>query len=294
MINRLSSKILLNIKGKNINHFIKKLTARKINILSLTYLSKNEAYITIYKKDYERVIKLKSIYEINTKDTFGFIKIKKVLKLNRHLIIIGTIGLIIFYLLTHTIFSIEVVHSNKDIRNLLKEELKANNIKKYTLKKNYQTIKKIKEKILNKYPDKIEWLEIEEVGTKYIVRAEERQIITKIDDNKPRNLIAKKDAVLKKVTASRGNIVKNYDDYVKKGDIIVSGEVTLNEKVKGKVKSEGKVYGEVWYVINTKYPFAYYEKKETGKKKNVYTIKFLNENIELTTKKFKNKITFYQ
>lgn len=289
MINRISSKVLLNIKGKNINRFIKKLTARKINILSLKYVNKNEAYIIIYKKDYERVIKLKSIYEIYTKDTFGLIKIKKILVTNRHLIVIGTLGLVFFYLLTHTIFSIEVVHSNKEIRNLLTEELKANNIKKYTQKKNYQTIEKIKEKILNKYPDKIEWLEIEEVGTKYIVRVEEREIITKKDDNKPRNLIAKKDAVLKKVTASSGNIIRSNDDYVKKGDTIVSGEVTLNDKVKGKVKSEGKAYGEVWYVITTKYPFAYYEKKETGNKKDIYAIKFLSKNIELTTNKFKHK-----
>ena len=289
MIEKLSSKILLNIKGKNINRFIKKLISRKINILSLKYVNKNEVYITIYKRDYERVIKIKSIYQVNTKDTFGLIKIKKILKLNRYLIIIGIIGFILFYLLTNMIFSINIVHSNKDIRNLLKHELELNNIKKYTFKKNYKTLEKIKENILNKYPDKIEWLEIEEVGTEYIVRAEEREIINKKINNNPRNLIAKKDAVIKKITASKGSIVRNYDDYVKKGEVIVSGEVTLNEKVKGKVKAEGKVYGEVWYVITTEYPFAYFEKKETGMKKNIYTIKFLSNDIELTFNKFRHK-----
>ena len=41
MIELLKSKILLSVKGKNINRFIKKLTTRKISILSLKYINKN-------------------------------------------------------------------------------------------------------------------------------------------------------------------------------------------------------------------------------------------------------------
>lgn len=289
MIEFFKSKVLLNVKGKNINRFIKKLIARKINVLSLKYVSKNEAYVTIYKKDYETVLKIKSIYDILEEDTFGFVKIKKVLKLNRHLIIILLFCFLLFYVLTNMVFDIEVVHSNKEIRNLIKDELKLNGIKKYSFKKSFKEKNQIKEKILNKYPDKIEWLEIIEEGTRYIVRVEEREIPSKSEDNKPRHIVAKKDAVLKKVVASEGDIVRDSDDYVKKGDIIVTGEVMLNENVMGKVKAEGKAYGEVWYVIKTEYPFVYFEEKETGKKKDVYVLEFLNHNFEFTFNKFKNK-----
>ena len=283
MIEKFKSKIALNVKGKNINRFIKKLTTRKINILSLKYINKNEVEIIIYKEDYETVMKLKSIYDVLEQDVFGYLKIKKVIKVNKHLIIMFVIGYLLFMLLTHTIFDIEVVHSNKDIRKLVQDELNANGIKKYTLKKNFNELEKIKEKILNSHPDKIEWLEIETIGTKYVVRVEEREIITQKETNKPRNLVAKKDAVLKKVTASKGDIIRNNDDYVKKGDVIVNGEVMLNEKSMGKVKAKGKAYGEVWYVLKTEYPFAYYDKKD------VYAIKFLNKNIEFTTNKYKHK-----
>ena len=289
MIEKFKSKIALNVKGKNINRFIKKLTTRKINILSLKYINKNEVEIIIYKEDYETVMKIKSIYDVLEQDVFGYLKIKKVIKVNKHLIIMFVIGYLLFMLLTHTIFDIEVVHSNKDIRKLVQDELNANGIKKYTLKKNFNELEKIKEKILNSHPDKIEWLEIETIGTKYVVRVEEREIITQKETNKPRNLVAKKDAVLKKVTASKGDIIRNNDDYVKKGDVIVNGEVMLNEKSMGKVKAKGKAYGEVWYVLKTEYPFAYYEEKETGNKKDVYAIKFLNKNIEFTTNKYKHK-----
>lgn len=289
MIEKLKSKIALKIKGKNINRFIKKLTFRKISILSLKYINKNEARIIIYKEDYEKVMKLKTIYEATEEDTFGYLKIKRTLKIKKHLIISMIICLIIFITLTNTVFDIEVIHSNKEIRTLLKEELQANGIKKYTLKKSYNQLNKIKENILKKYPDKIEWLEIEEQGTKYIVRVEEREIIKNKENKTPRNLIAKKDAVIKKVTAEKGNIETEENKYVKKGDVIVNGTIMLNEKDMGKVRAQGKAYGEVWYVTKTTYPFVYLEEKETGKKKDIYVIKFLNNTIELTQNKFKTK-----
>ena len=289
MIELFKSKVLLKVKGKNINRFIKKLTTRKIDILSLKYIDKNEALILIYKKDYEKVIKIKTIYEVFEKDIFGFIKIKKILKLNRHLIIIIILCIMFFYILTNMIFDIEVIHSNKEIRELIKFELQENGIKKYSFKKSYEEKEKIKERILNKYPDKIEWLEIIEQGTKYVIRIEDREIVKIKNNNKPRNIVAKKDAIIKKVMASKGVIIRDTNDYVKKGDVVINGDIVLNEKSKGKVRAFGKVYGEVWYVIKTSYPFVYREEKLTGKSRDVYVIGFLNKEIELSFSKYKNK-----
>ena len=289
MIDKLVSKISLNIKGKNINRFIKKLRTNKIEILSLKYIDKNQVDIIIYKKDYETVLKIKSIYEVTELDVFGLIKIKRKLKISRHLIIITVIAFIIFLIFTHIIFNVEVIHSNKDIRNLILSELKKENIKPFSLKKSYSEISQIKENILNKYKDKIEWLEIEENGTKYTVRVEERTIVKKDNDNTPRNIIAKKDGVLKKVIAEKGDIVKDMNDYVKKGDLIVSGELIFNDEVKGKVKAEGKAFAEVWYVTKTEYPIFTFKETKTKNTKNVYAIKFLNHTLELTFNKFKTK-----
>ena len=289
MLEKLISKISLNIKGKNINRFIKKLRTKRIEILSLKYKNPNEADIIIYKKDYETVLKIKSIYDVTELDVFGLIKIKRKIKISKHLIILTIIAFAIFLLFTHVIFDVEVIHSNKDIRNLLLNELKAEGIKKLSFKKSYNEISKIKEKILNKYPDKIEWLEIDEIGTKYTVRVEERTIVKEDENNTPRNIVAGKDGVLKKVIAEKGDIVKDMNDYVKKGDMIINGELIFNEKVTGKVKAEGKAYAEVWYVTKTEYPFATYTETETGKTKEVYAIKFLNHTFEFTLHKFKTK-----
>lgn len=289
MIDFFQSRIALNIKGKNINRFIKKLTSRKIDILSLKYINDNEINIVIYKKDYDKVLKIKSIYNVIDTDVYGYLKIKKLIKINKHLIVILALAYILFTFLVNTIFAVEVIHSNKSIRDLLVKELENYDIKKYSLKKDYKQIQSIKKAILNKYPDKIEWLEIEEVGTKYVVRVEERELAPSKEDNRPRNLVAKKDGLIKKITANSGEVIKNVDDYVKKGDIIVSGSLYVYEKEKARVRASGRVYGEVWYVLKIDYPFAYFEKRETGKKKENYTIKILNKEFDLSTNHYKNK-----
>ncbi len=289
-MNKLTSKISLNIKGKNINRFIKKLRNSKIDILKINYKNKNEANIIIKKTDYPKLKKIKSIYDITELEVFGLLKIKKNILKSRHLIILLLIGFIIFLTLTNMIFEIEVIHSNKDIRKLLKDELKINGIKEYSFKKDYDKVQKIKEKILNKHTDKIEWLEIEENGTKYTVRVEERKIPNKEENNTPRNIIAKKPGIIKKVIAHKGEIIRDMDDYVEKGELIISGDLIFNGEVKGKVRSEGKVFAEIWYLTKTEYPFVISKEEEIGKEKDVYAIKILNKNLEFNLDKSKSKI----
>ena len=289
MIELFQSKISLNIKGKNINRFIKKLRSNKIDILKIKYKNKNEVNIIICKKDYAKVKKIKSIYDITELEVFGLLKIKKNVNKNKHLILIIFLIFILFIIMTKMIFKIEIIHSNKDIRNIIREELKNEGIQKFAFKKNYEKVNKIKQKILNKYKDKIEWLEIETAGTKIIVRVEERKIPNKLVEEAPRNIIAKKKGVIKKVIAKKGDIVKDMDDYVEKGELIITGDLIFNNESKGKVRADGEVYAEIWYITKTKYPIVTEKERLTGKKKNVYTIKFLNKTFELTLNKFKTK-----
>lgn len=289
MIDKLTSKVTLNIIGKNINRFIRKLRANKIEILKIKYKNKNEANITIYKRDYEKLKKIKSIYDITELNVYGLLKIKRNINKNKHLIIIVLLCFIFFIILTNMIFSIEVIHSNKELRKLLIRELDKNGIKKYALKKTFNQIENIKENILNKYPEQIEWLEIESSGTKYIIRVEERKMPKKVKNQTPRNIIAKKPGVLKKVIAEKGDIVKDMDDYVEKGDLIITGNLVFNNKITGKVRAEGHVYAEIWYTTKIEYPLAISKEKITGRKHNIYSINFLNHSFEFSLKKFKTK-----
>jgi len=237
----------------------------------------------------EKIEELKTIYEIELLSYSGLDKYKNITKKNKILILSIIISFSFIIYLSNTIFYIDVIHNDENIRQLIKEELSNNDIRIYSLKKNYKYIENVKRKIIEKYKDKIEWIEIEQSGTKYIVRVEERKINEKNGINKPRNLVAKKDAVIISVEATEGVIIKNKNDYVKKGDIIVSGNIDLNGEIKDTVSATGKVYGEVWYKVTVEYPLKYIEKRITGENKKIYTFKFLDNSISLYNNYFVTK-----
>lgn len=284
------SKLNLNIRGNNVERFIKRLKNNNIEILNITYLSKDEINIRIYKEDYDGVMNLKTIYEIDILDYYGTVRLKNNIFDNKFVIISILVAFVFLYFITNMVFSIEVVTNDSKMSETLKNELNEYGIKKYNFKKNYNEIQNIKKEILSKYKNELEWIEIENIGTKYIIRYEPR-IINNIENNIPlRNIIASKDAVISDMSISNGQIVKNINSYVKKGDIIVSGYIDLNGSVKDTVGADGIVYGETWYEIKITYPYNYYENYETGKEKNVPVIKFLSTEIELFNfNKYKTK-----
>lgn len=287
----LKSKVTINVKGRNISRFIRRLINNNIELINIDYIDNDEVNIKIFKKDLDTIEQIKSIYEINIINYNGMIKLVSDVKFNKYIIFFIIIGLAVIVFLSKLIFSIEIVSNDNEMKENILEELNNNGISKYKFKKNYYELQSIKEKILKKYKNNIEWIEIENIGTKYIIKYEPRIIKEKEEITKYRHIVAKKDAIIYDVDASSGQIVRMKNDYVKKGDIIVSGYIDLLGNIKQTVSSIGKVYGEVWYTVTVSYPFKYNEKKETGNKKYVYTIKLLNKTYEIFNfNKYKNKI----
>ena len=278
--NILTNKVTLKIIGNNKERIIKRIKSNNIEILSLKYID-NGIIINIYKKDLEKLISIKTIYEIEVINYSGLFNFKTKLLDNKFIIISILICLMIIYFLSNLIFSIDIITNNTSMKIKIEEELNINGISKYKFKKSYNDLQKIKKNILSKYRNELEWIEIEVIGTKYIIRFEPR-IKSEIESNNIyRNIVASKNAVIKDMYVNSGQIVRSANTYVKKGDVIVSGYIYLNESIKDTVSSNGKVYGECWYNVSITYPFRYYEEKETGQNKNVVVIKLFNKEIEL-------------
>ena len=178
--------------------------------------------------------------------------------------------------LSHIITDIEIVHTDKDLRDMIQKELTNYGMTVSSFKKSFSELNQIKEEILEKHRDQIEWLEIENVGTKYIIRVEERKKEKPKNVDGLRNIVASKNAVLKVIDAKNGEVLKRKNDYVKKGEVVISGELKVYDEIKNRTSADGKIYGEVWYKTTVEYPLTYQESYLTGKKKNLYGIQFLN------------------
>ena len=158
------------------------------------------------------------------------------------------------------------------------------NISKLKLAVNFNKKENIKKDILDKNKDKLEWMEITRIGSKYIINVEERIKKDINENNNPQNIVASKNAIIMSIEAKRGSIVKKLNDYVKKGDVIVTGEITHKEEVVDLVRADAKIYGETWYNVHVSYPFAYYEKIYTGNSKKRLKFKIFNKELNIGRK----------
>ena len=270
--------IRVKVSGKNSNYFINKLISKNILYSNLCIFSKYIEF-DLDRENYYKLIDIKTSYDISIVSYLGIYKYLFFFIRYVYIFLFIVLGIGINVFLSRMIFSVEVVHSNSKIRELIYNDLEKYGIKKYSFKVSYSDKEKIVDKILSLEKNDIEWIEIEEVGCKYIVKVEQRKINSLDDECNYRHIISKKDAMITSISSSSGEVVKKKYDYVKKGDILISGFIYNKDKIMAKRCSVGKVLGEVWYKVNLEVPKEYIEEKFTGNKSSRLEFIFLNSNF---------------
>lgn len=289
-----NSYIRIQVEGKNVNNYLKWLIKKKIPINEVNLINHNKLELTIYNNVYKELYEYSKTYKVKIIKKYGLLRLFDNIKTNKFIIISILISIALLYFFSNVIFDIEIIYNDQEIVEKIKNELKKHQIEKYKLKKDYNYLNKVKEQILNDNKESLEWIEIIENGTKYIVKLVERKKENNENEYEYQSITASKDAIISNIKASSGEKIKEVNEYVKKDEIIVSGLLT---KPNGEIiykKANAEILGEVWYKIDIEYPLAYYEEKLTGKSKKVLVINFLNYKIPIFSyskyKEFKVKI----
>ena len=261
------SKFIVIKVTNNIKRFINKCRTNNFELYDINYLDKNNIIIKIKKEDLDNIKKYNYYSEINVYKNMGFDYLVEKIKNLKYFITCFILLLLSMFLISNIILKINVIHSNKKIRELVTEELYSNGIKKYSYKKNFLELEQIKNKILKENKEKLEWISITNIGMTYIVRVEERIIDNIVQEHDFCNIISTKEALITNIYSNKGNIIVNKNDIVKKDDILISGELKLNEETKNFTCANGKVLGRVWYTTNISVKRDYTTKIKTGKER---------------------------
>ena len=269
-------KYKLCIKGKNPDYFLRKIIDKKINIYEIEKGFK-KLCIVVDDDGYKVIKKIKTSYDIELSSVSGFLKIKEVFHKYFFFILFFVMGIFLNIFLSNIIFDVEVVHSNKEVREIIYNDLEKLGISKFKFKVSFSKKEKIIKEILNKEKEDIEWLEIEEIGTKYLVKVEQRKLNDNNDICNNRDIVAKKNAIILEIFAESGEVIKKKNDYVLKDEVIISGVIHNKEDVVSNKCSVGKVFGEVWYKVDVSLPTKYSESKKTGKSNYRFRYKFLDK-----------------
>ena len=235
---------------------IKKLIKYHIYFENIVYNNKS-CYIYVDYYNYCKVLKYKKLFNIELVDTKGVNKYKYLLKKYFLFFISVIVGIVGVYFLSNVIFDVKIMTNKEDLYKLLSNELEYYGMSRYNFVKSFEEKEEIKKKILEEHKDKIEWLEFDRKGSVYYINVLERIINKEDDSSNYRHLVSKKNAIILEIKAEDGEIVKKINDYVNKGDIIVSGAIMKGEEVKNYVKAKGNVYGETWYNVSVELPINY-------------------------------------
>lgn len=256
--------ILVRIKTPKKTSLLLKLNRLNVDIKEIHY-EKEYLKFMILDKDLKRVKKYLVSYKVEVIDETGIYKLKSELKKN-NLIIIGIIfASVIFLILSNLIVSVNVIHEDSTLRELIMESLKENGVTKLSFKKSYDEYERIIENIKEEYQDRIEWLEIDVEGMVINVRVEERIINDYEKDYSTCHIVASKSGIIKSIATTKGVAEVSINDYVAKGDILINGSIKLNDEVKANVCASGSVYAEVWYNVSASMPMVEEIRNDTGK-----------------------------
>lgn len=252
---------------QDIKRFINKCNSYNIELYNIKYIDKDNIIVKIKKDDFDN-IKIYNYYsniEIYNKVGIDYY-IYKINKL-KYFILCFVIMIICMFLVSNIILKINVIHSNKKVRELVYSELYDNGIKIFSIKKDFNKLENIKNKILENNRDKLEWISITNIGMTYVVRVEERIIDNIKNEHGYCNVVATKEGIVTNIFSDKGDILVNVNDIVRKDDILITGNLIVNEETKNYTCASGRVMAKVWYTTNISLKRDYLKKEYTGKKR---------------------------
>lgn len=273
--------ILIKIDNYSYNEVVRFLLKRNVFYKDLT-IKDNSVTLIVKLTDLKRIKR-----EIKSVKVVRYLGVNGILSwFKRHSVILLSFlfSYAILMALSNVIFDIEIVTSNNELKRVISLYLDDYNIKKYKFMKSNKELTKIKEEILSENKDTLEWIEFERTGTKYTINLTERIKIPQNGEKVPSDIVASKDATILYMVTKSGTRIKDLNEIVKKGEVIISGNIMKDETLVNQVDAEGEVFGETWYTVTTTVPYKHVEYEKTGTTINHIYINIFGKKITLMGK----------
>lgn len=280
----LTGLVTIMIRGKAPEQFLETCVQNDIEIWNVQKVSPSEC---------RAVVKLTSISTIrklvrNTNYKIRFLHKKglpffigKLCK-RKEIIVSVLIAFMMIIFLSNILWKIEIKGLSQEVEKKMIKQLNTYGIHKGSWTFTLSSSKKIQQQLMDDIPELL-WVGVEKKGTSLHFNGVEKEIAKKKKVNGPSHLVATKKGVIQKMYVSKGVPLKKVNQYVKPGDILVSGEVTKEiqkgQDVKDKktqkekqVSAEGEVIAKTWYETKVNIPFKMQYEVLTGHYENKYAI----------------------
>ncbi|WP_026563540.1 sporulation protein YqfD [Bacillus sp. UNC41MFS5] len=187
------------------------------------------------------------------------------------------IFLLLLLVLSNVIWGIEIKGAKPATEYQIRKELDKMGVKIGKLQFFVDNVEGIQRKLTNNVGE-LTWVGVELKGTTFHLQVVEKNEPKKPEKLSPRNLIAKKKAVIVNMYIENGQKMVDINDHVERGQLLVSGAFGQEENPE-LVAAKGEVWGETWYKSHVELPLETNFKVYNGKEKEKHFI--LLGNFEL-------------
>ncbi|WP_100331608.1 sporulation protein YqfD [Bacillus xiapuensis] len=169
--------------------------------------------------------------------------------------LVGAIAfLFLVLLLSNIIWRIDIEGASPEMEHKLRKQLDRIGVQKGKLILAVDDPETVQRKLFNEV-EGLTWVGVELRGSTYHFRVVEKHAPKERKGTGPRHLVSAKDAVVIKMYVEKGQSVVKRNQFVRKGQLLVSGYIGNEEKPR-RVAASGKVYGETWYKTTVELPLA--------------------------------------
>jgi similar to stage IV sporulation protein len=266
--------VTVKIMGKGIERLINSLTRNGIVIWSV---KRSGTDSIIFKMKLSDINELRK-YRSGTNCKVRFLQRKGAPFLMKRLFrnsgfLLGAFGFIfVMMILSNVVWGIEVKGAKPATEHQIRKALTEMGIKVGKLQFYMEDVETIQRNLTNRI-EELTWVGVELKGTTYHFEVVEKNQPEKIEKIGPRNLVAKKKAIIVELFVEKGQPrVKRYD-HVVPGQLLVSGSIGNEEKPK-MVPAKGEILGETWYKSDVKLPLNSTFYVFNGNEQRKHSIKF--------------------
>ncbi|RDW21767.1 sporulation protein YqfD [Oceanobacillus chungangensis] len=214
-------------------------------------------------------------YKVSFVQKSGYPFLLKRFLRKRPLMIGLLLALFVIIFLSNIIWEVKITGVPKDIEEKISKQLNQYGVHPGAWIFSLQSPNEIQQQLVKDVPELL-WVGVDQKGTTFYLEGVEKIIVKEIPAGEPRNLVAKKNGVIKELYVSKGIARVKVNDYVEKGDLLVSGvigEDTVEDSTKGLVAADGLITANTWYEVSVTVPLEYYDEQVTGNNETKYYLK---------------------
>lgn len=258
--------VTVTVRGKRFERFLNLAVREGVRIWNIRRVGTETCRCDIVISDYFRLRPLMREtgcrLHVETRGGFPF----WLLRLRRRAGL--AIGAILFfvglYMLSSFVWSVEVTGTKMMSPQQVLAAAEQIGIKEGAWKVKLKEPLVLKRELENLLPQ-AEWVGVTIQGTKVTLQVVEKQEPVKPQPTGPRNLVAKKRAMIHTILPEAGRSQVRVNQLVEKGQVLISG-IIGNETRQQAVSARGTVKGEVWYISNVSVPLAQNDFRLTGER----------------------------